>query len=151
MRSTFTSTPRGSGSSSAPVRTVPEHAVHRDGPQPASVVQAAENANLAVLKRVGDHVEIINDVDEIRGWRVDQILTSDLFGLKSARPPEVEALFARKEALLAKARMTAAEKTELAEIQKKIDNLPVGDVVNSEHGFDALRKAIDLLKSQTPK
>jgi hypothetical protein len=40
----------------------------------------------AVLRREGDHVIIDNEVDNIQGWRIDQILTSDLFGLKSARP-----------------------------------------------------------------
>jgi predicted ATP-binding protein involved in virulence len=64
------------------------------------VVQAAENANIALLKRNGDHVEIINNPEEIRGWRIDQILTSDLFGLESAWSPQVEAIFNRKEELL---------------------------------------------------
>jgi predicted ATP-binding protein involved in virulence len=115
------------------------------------VVQAAENANLAVLKRVGDHVEIINDVDEIRGWRIDQILTSDLFGLKSARPPEVEALFARKQQLLDKAKRTTREETELRELQARIDKLPVGDSAHSVKEMEAIRQALELLKEQQPK
>jgi predicted ATP-binding protein involved in virulence len=48
------------------------------------VVQAPGVTNVAVLRRVNDHVEIVNDPEEVRGWRVDQILTSDLFGLSSA-------------------------------------------------------------------
>jgi hypothetical protein len=51
------------------------------------VAQAAVDANLAVLRREGDHVVIDNDVETVRGWRIDQLLTSDLFGLPSARPP----------------------------------------------------------------
>ena len=50
------------------------------------VAQAAADANLAVLHREGDHVVIDNEVDNIRNWRIDQILTSDLFGLRN-RPP----------------------------------------------------------------
>jgi energy-coupling factor transporter ATP-binding protein EcfA2 len=63
------------------------------------VVQAASgiNANLALLRREGDHVIIENDVDEIRGWRVDQILTSELFGLATARPPHMEQDILRRE------------------------------------------------------
>src|SRR5262249_20242655 len=45
------------------------------------IVQAATEANIALLKREGDHVVIENHPETIRGWRVDQILTSDLFGL----------------------------------------------------------------------
>jgi hypothetical protein len=47
------------------------------------VAQAAADANLAVLRREGDHVVIDNDVDNSRGWRTDQTLTGDLFGLES--------------------------------------------------------------------
>ena len=48
------------------------------------VVQAAPDANIAVLRREGNHVVIDQDAGSVRGWRVDQILTSDLFGLPSA-------------------------------------------------------------------
>ena len=50
------------------------------------VVQAAADANIVLLRREGDHVVIDNDVERIQNWRVDQILTSELFGLESARP-----------------------------------------------------------------
>jgi energy-coupling factor transporter ATP-binding protein EcfA2 len=51
------------------------------------VVQAAQDANVALLRREGDHVVIDNDVERIKGWRVDQVLTSDLFGLESLALP----------------------------------------------------------------
>ena len=54
------------------------------------IVQAAGDANIALLKREGDHVVIENNPESIRGWRIDQILTSDLFGLETARPPDIE-------------------------------------------------------------
>ena len=44
------------------------------------VVQASENENIVVLRREGDHVVIDNDVETVRGWRVDQVLTSDCSG-----------------------------------------------------------------------
>jgi predicted ATP-binding protein involved in virulence len=115
------------------------------------VVQAAENANIAVLKRVGDHVEIINDPEQIRGWRIDQILTSDLFGLESARSPEIEALIKRKQELLTKNKQSARDKAELRELQAKIDKLPVGDSAQNAKEMETIREAIDLLKDQLPK
>ena len=54
------------------------------------IVQAAASENIADTKREGDHVVIDNHPETIRGWRVDQILTSDLFGLETARPPDEE-------------------------------------------------------------
>ena len=56
------------------------------------IVQAATDANIALLKREGDHVVIENHPETIRGWRIDQVLTSNLFGLETARPPDVEKL-----------------------------------------------------------
>ena len=107
------------------------------------IVQAAENANIALLRRVGDHVEIVNEPEQIRGWRIDQILTSDLFGLTSARSSEVEGLFQRKEALLNKAKQSARDKVELREIQEKIDELPVGDSAQSAKEMEVIREALN--------
>ena len=54
------------------------------------IVQAAGEANIALLRREGDHVVIENDPETLHGWSIDQILTSELYGLKTARPPELE-------------------------------------------------------------
>jgi predicted ATP-binding protein involved in virulence len=51
------------------------------------VVQAAADANLAVLRREGDHVVIDNEVDNIRNWRIDQTLTTRMFGRPSGARP----------------------------------------------------------------
>jgi predicted ATP-binding protein involved in virulence len=115
------------------------------------VVQAAENANIAVLRRNGDHVEIINDPEQIRGWRIDQILTSDLFGLESARSPQVEALFKRKEELVKKKKQNTRDKAELRELQAKIDELPVGDSAHFAKEMQAIQKALALLKDHQRK
>ena len=74
------------------------------------VAQAAADANLAVLRREGDHVVIDNDVDNIRDWRIDQILTSDLFGLRNRPAAADRRLLAGAEDLLAKPKLTEADK-----------------------------------------
>jgi predicted ATP-binding protein involved in virulence len=104
------------------------------------IVQAAANANIALLRREGDHVVIDNDVENIRGWRIDQILTSDLYGLETARPPDMEEDLKRRKKLLTKNRLTKAEKKEVEELEKKIGFLPGG-----ETGKEA-SKMIDLLE-----
>ena len=69
------------------------------------VVQAAANAdaNIAVLVQSkekdsdGNHyVEIRNNPEDVKNWRLDQIYTSDLFGGISLNPPEVEELLRRR-------------------------------------------------------
>src|SRR5262249_34996576 len=116
------------------------------------VVQAAgQDANLAVLRREGDQVIIDNDVDAIRGWRVDQILTSELFGLPSARPPEFDEALSRRAALLQKARLTQAEREELAALEARVGDLPVGETDRQAREFKALKDAIDLLQRTQPQ
>jgi predicted ATP-binding protein involved in virulence len=51
------------------------------------IVQSAQDkgANIVVCRKEGDRVIIDNDPDEVKGWRIDQILVSDLFELDSSR------------------------------------------------------------------
>jgi predicted ATP-binding protein involved in virulence len=116
------------------------------------VVQAAAGANLAVLRREGDHVVIDNDVKAIRGWRIDQVLTSDLFGLPSARPPELDEPLARRQALLAKPRLTEKDRRELAELEKRIGELPAGETAEQARTLHLIQESLDVLKQgRAPK
>ena len=110
------------------------------------IVQAAADANIALLRREGDHVVIDNDPDTIKNWRVDQILTSDLFGLKTARPPEIEDLLLHRRRLLTKPKLTRADKKKLTEIESKIGALPTGDSFEQAKTMELIRESIELLK-----
>jgi AAA domain, putative AbiEii toxin, Type IV TA system len=92
------------------------------------IVQAAPDANLAVLRRRGDHVVIEQAPDAVRHWRVDQILTSDLFGLPSARPALLDAALVRRDAILAKDTLTPEDDAELAGLRERISHIAYGDV-----------------------
>ena len=104
------------------------------------IVQAAPDANLVLLKREGDHVVIENDPETIRGWRVDQILTSELFGLETARPPDMEKLLIRRKELLTKSRLTKAEQKELAEIKTKLGPIPTGESFEQAKTMDLIER-----------
>lgn len=112
------------------------------------VVQAAANANLAVLRRVGDHVEIDNDVDYIRNWRVDQILTSDLFGLDSAWSPQKTKLLVERDTILSKPKLTKADEKKIADLEAKIGELPVGETQQQRRMLDDIQQSLDLLKRE---
>jgi predicted ATPase len=115
------------------------------------IAQAAPHANLAVLRRNSDHVEIINDVDSIRNWRVDQILTSELFGLETARPPEIEQLIVERKGLLEKSALSASEQRRLKAIEEQIGQLPTGENAQEVKERDAIWKAIEFLqREKTP-
>ena len=112
------------------------------------VVQAAENANIVLLRREGDHVVIDNDVERIKNWRVDQILTSELFGLESARPPQISPALDERKKILAKSRLTRADEKRLTELEAQIGDLPTGETPEDLQAMDIIRRAAELLKAQ---
>lgn len=114
------------------------------------IVQAAVSvkANIVVLKREDDHVVIEQDIEAVRGWRVDQILTSDLFELESARPPDWDQLFARREVLLSQTSLSESELTELKNIRQEISELPTGETVQEMEAMDLIRRVAQELKQR---
>ncbi|QRN95185.1 AAA family ATPase [Archangium violaceum] len=116
------------------------------------IVQAAENANLVVLHRApddGDHVLIQNDPEIVRGWRVDQLLTSDLFGLTSARPPGFTKLLERRGELLEKATRTPEEEQELANIERELQSMPTGETPEDIDAGKTIRWFAEQLRKDT--
>ena len=109
------------------------------------VVQAVTNANIVVLRREGDHVVIDNDAQSIRGWRIDQVLTSDLFGLESARPPAFDDLLAKRKRILSKGKLTTRDKKQLRDIEAQME-LPTGETPADIEAMDIIRRAADRLR-----
>jgi energy-coupling factor transporter ATP-binding protein EcfA2 len=112
------------------------------------VVQAAQDANIVLLRRDGDHVVIENNVEAVRNWRVDQILTSDLFGLESARPPETDKLLAERTKILSKARLTKKDREKLKKLEEEIGSLPTGETPDEIEAMDVIRRAAERLKAE---
>lgn len=110
------------------------------------IVQAAADANLAVLRRDGDHVVIDQSVKAVHGWRVDQVLTSDLFGLETARSQEFEEILRARQRILSKRRPTKQDKEELKALEATIENLPLGETRADIEAMDFVRRATRQLK-----
>jgi hypothetical protein len=115
------------------------------------IVQAAPsvNANIAVLRREDDHVVIDNTKASVDGWRLDQILTSELFGLPSARAAEYDKALSRRVELLSKPTLSSSQKRELTSINKKLAHLPAGETAADAQDMLTLAKStMELLKEQ---
>jgi AAA15 family ATPase/GTPase len=92
------------------------------------IAQAALDANIVVLKREGDEVIVYNDPAIVRSWRIDQVLTSDLFGLTEVRPQHIELKMKRRRALLKKGdQISPKERGELDRLNEEIDAMPIGE------------------------
>ena len=114
-------------------------------------VQAAEGANLVVLRREKDRVRIDNDVEAIRGWRVDQLLTRDLFELPSARPPRLDKLLEERRKLLTKGKLTAADRHRLEKLSDQIGALPGGETAEDAKTRALLERALNELRRSGAK
>ena len=108
------------------------------------VVQAAGDAgaNIVLLRREGDQTVVVQDLEDVRNWRIDQIMTSELFGLETARSPEAERMMKRRTELLNQPKLTADAKKELATLTKQLDleNQPVGETPSEKHVHAVLQQ-----------
>jgi len=91
------------------------------------IAQAALNSNLVLVRRTGDHIKVINEPDIVRSWRIDQVLTSDLFGLKDSRNKKIEKLLTRRRNLLMKDELNDVENEELKKLESNLDEIPVAE------------------------
>jgi predicted ATPase len=111
------------------------------------IVQAAEQANIVVLKRQGDSVTIHQQEKDVQGWRIDQLLTSDLFDLGSARSPFYENKLAQRRRILSKPELTDEDQVQLKILEAEIGDLPTAETAEDIAAMDIIRRAAELLKT----
>lgn len=112
------------------------------------IVQAAldKKANIVVCRKEGDKVVIDNNPDEVKGWRIDQILTSDLFELSSSKSIAFEEIRNEKTSILLKSELTDSDKERLEFINQKLKNTPVFSSKEAINAEELIKKAAELLK-----
>lgn len=112
------------------------------------IVQAAQDkgANIVVCRKEGDKVIIDNNPNEVKGWRIDQILVSDLFNTGSPLSNKYENLVIEKNNLLSKMELTGDDKERLSQINSKLNMTPVSTSKKDIEAEEIIRKAAELLK-----
>ncbi len=114
------------------------------------IVQAAENAKLVVLRESDGEVVIDDDHDVVNTWRVDQILSSELFGVP-VRSEYVEDLRKRRNSLADLPHRSERQENELQCLREKLDKLPTAEDPEDRAALDLIREiASDLRKSRSP-
>lgn len=107
------------------------------------VVQSALGANLVLLKRRGSQVLIKNEPEVIATWRIDQILTSDMFGVSSSRSESVERMLKERRQLLSKPRMTSGDTTKLQGIESELGRIPVAETPEGIRAMQIIERAAE--------
>ena len=108
------------------------------------MAQSPVDAKLVVLRRDGDRVTINSRPQFVEGWRVDQILTSDLFGV-AARSPAIERLIEERYDLLRKGEKTPLDKRRLRELDSRLNDLPVAIRPEDDEAMKLIRQAAELI------
>ncbi len=109
------------------------------------VVQSAPDVNIALLRREEDHVVIDNDPGNVSKWRVDQILTSELFGLSSARSESVQRLLDERTDILSKSTISDEAHARLQELEDQLGDVPYADSptkIRAEQMLDDLTREL---------
>ena len=113
------------------------------------IVQAAENATLAVLREQDGEVLIDDDHKLVDTWRVDQILSSDLFGVPTRSEP-IERLREERNRLSAMPNRSESDEERLLYLRDKLDELPTAENSEDQAAMELIREiASDLRKSRS--
>ena len=107
---------------------------------PLIVQRVAEEANLILLQKRDDCVDIVNDTRIPRNLRVDQILTSLLFGVSSSRDDNTERLFTLRAELSDKTDRSQEEEHLLSDVRRQIDELPTAPDGSDRDAMDRIRR-----------
>jgi uncharacterized protein (TIGR02646 family) len=87
-------------------------------------LKGLHGGEVVVLRRSrSGRVRVLEDLPSPEGMSADQLLTSEHFGLGSTVEPEVEALFRRYYALLARTQRTPAQETRLEGLRDRLARL----------------------------
>jgi len=96
-----------------------------------------------VLKREGNEIVSLDNLPSPSGMRVDQLLTSELFGLHSAVDPEIDEIFAAYYKLLAKDSLSSTEQQKLEELRKRLPDIPVVALLGNTQREQLIYEAVD--------
>jgi predicted ATP-binding protein involved in virulence len=113
------------------------------------IVQAAQHANLVLLRRDGEQVVIDNNPQVIENWGVAQVLTS-VFALSSPYPIDIEPLMQRRRELLSKSSLTKKDQQELKKLEEKIGYLPTAESPEDIQAMEIIRQAAKILINSQP-
>ena len=112
------------------------------------VIQAIPDANIVLLKAENDYTTIVEDLQYVRSWRVDQILTSDLFDLPTARPPHLDLPLQERARILSKPQLSQRDRARLKQLDRNMSLLPGGESRDDLEAMEVIRRAAQLIKNR---
>lgn len=109
------------------------------------MAQASEDENLCVIRREESGIYIENEPTIVKGWRIGQIATSELFGLVTERGPEEQKYIEERRTLIDKPKLSDEEQLRLNELNNRLSELPTMDD-ETQKVFNLVNNAAELLR-----
>ena len=99
------------------------------------------------MLRVGDEVHTLNNPEDIRGWRTDQLLASELFDHQPTRDSATEALVEERRRLVGKHPRTM-EEARLDELERQAAEVPEAGSAFDIEAMKLIRDAAEDLRTK---
>ena len=109
------------------------------------IAQAAEKANLVVLRNEGGQVTVNSNPKSVNAWRADQILASDLFDIPP-RSKYIGDLIRERNELLDRAVRSQSDEARLNFLDHELDSLPTAEDPEDRAAMDLIRSVAASLK-----
>ena len=100
-----------------------------------------------VLRERHGEVVIDDEHELVSTWRVDQILSSELFGVPS-RSEHIELLREERNTLSDMSERSERQERRLQFLRKQLDELPTAEDAEDRAAMDLIRKVADDLKNR---
>ena len=104
------------------------------------MAQDALDTNLVVVTNCSGQSVIESNPAIVKTWRLDQVLTSDLFGVQSSRPVHIERSMERRARLVQQDKLTKSEQNELRELDALIESLHTAELATDQAAMNLIRK-----------
>ena len=104
------------------------------------MAQDALDTNLAVVTDCSGQSVIESKPAIVKTWRLDQVLTSDLFGVQSSRPVHIQRSMERRAKLVQKDKLTKSQQNELKELDALVESLPTAESATDQVAMNLIRK-----------
>lgn len=116
------------------------------------MAQASEDENLSVLHEIKltpiiSEVKIDNDPTIVKGWRIGQIIKSDLFGVPETSF-KIEKWRDERREILDKPEQTPANKIRLEELNEELSKLPSTENNETQKLLNQIRVTAEILKKE---
>ena len=115
------------------------------------LVQSADDAGLILFELVDGKPRSNSDSHFIKNWRIDQVLTSEYFGLKSSRPPQIDNYMNLREHILSKRVIEESDYETLKNLGDKFGRLPTGETIEELKALILINRITDKLPKEDDK